>query len=113
MSLLSEFGKPHKREGGEVMSQKGQRTPGKHGLLNQLSRALKKAEELKHQLWGLQGSVSCLLHICYGYQFVYFWEGLLKMVTNMSLTFLPAIGTLPPTGLPSPTFVGKILPYCN
>ena len=71
----------------------GLRTPGAHGPLSQLSRALMGSQRLKQQVWGLQGSVPGPLHICCCcYPGVS--GGLLTGGAGVSLTFLPVHGSL-------------------
>ena len=63
------------------------------GLKNQLSRAHRGSQRLKQQSQNLHGTALDPLRIYYVVGSV-FWGGLLTMGLGLSLTLLPALGSL-------------------
>jgi hypothetical protein len=90
-----------KRKQKDYKSQRGWRTPGEQGALNQPGTYELTETELKQQAQGLQGSAPGPLCVNCSYWLSIFM-GLLLMRT---LTLVPTLGALLPDGLLCPTLI--------
>lgn len=102
------LGNPLEEGRKDCQSQRGQRTPGKHGPPSQLSRVHSDSQRLKLETQVLHGSALDLLSLRCGCWLGVFMGFLIERVC-VSLTRLPAPRTFPPVGLPCPALA---LSYC-